>query len=649
MQKKQFKAESKRLLDLMINSIYTHKEIFLRELISNASDAIDKMYYKALTDKEISFNKEDFYIRIDVDKDSRTVKITDTGIGMTDAELETNLGVIAKSGSLDFKSSLKDQAASAASDGQDGSAGDSSAVDSSADINIIGQFGVGFYSAFMVAEEVIVVTRAYGSDSAFEWRSKGADGYTITSGEKQSHGTEITLKIKASTEDENYDEYLEQYTLQSLIKKYSDFIRYPIKMFTQKSRLKEGSDKEYESYTEDQTVNSMVPIWRKNKNELTDEDYTKFYTDKHYGYDKPLKHIHINAEGAVNYRAILYIPQNPPFDFYTKDFERGLELYSSGVMIMNKCADLLPDYFGFVQGLVDSENLSLNISRELLQHDRQLRFIAKRLKDRIKSELSDMLNNDRENYEKFYKAFGRTLKFGIYSGYGANRDTLEDLIMFYSSTEKKPVTLAEYLSRMKEEQKYIYYASGESVDKIAKLPYTEVIADSGYEILYLTEDVDEFALKMLTNYKEKPFKSIAEGDLGLDGDKEDDKDKKPDKKDKKLYEAIKEILQDKVSDVRASKRLKSHPVCLTSEGGLSIEMEKVLKAMPDAQGAKAQKILEINPNHQVFEALKSAHEGKDKEKLQLYAKLLYNQAMLIEGLSVEDPVEFAADICSLMK
>lgn len=624
MEKKQFKAESKRLLDLMIYSIYTHKEIFLRELISNSSDAIDKMYYKALSDKDINFNASDYFIRISPDKDNRTLTITDSGIGMTADELENNLGTIAKSGSLDFKKQIE---------AQDG-------------VDIIGQFGVGFYSAFMVADEIKVISRAYGSDKAYCWESTGVDGYTITQCERDEVGTDITLKIKASSEEENYDEYLEEYRLKSIIKKYSDFIRYPIKMLTTKSKLKEGSDKEYESYTEDETLNSRVPIWRKNKSELKEEDYISFYKDKRFGFDEPLKYVHISAEGTVNYKALLYIPKKAPFDFYTKDFQRGLELYSGGVMIMPKCADLLPDYFGFVQGLVESENLSLNISRELLQHDRQLQFIAKKLKDRIKSELINLLKDEREKYIEFYNSFGRTLKFGIYSGYGANRETLEDLIMFYSSKEKKLVTLEEYVSRMPEDQKYIYYASGESVEKIEKLPYTETVADKGYEILFLTDDVDEFALRMLNAYKEKEFKSIAEGDLGFEAE-EKVKNEEEVKEEKDIFAKIKEILKDKVKDVRASKRLKTHPVCLTSEGGLSIEMEKVLKTMPDAKGVEAQKILEINTSHEVFSALKNALN--DSEKLSLYASLLYSQALIIEGLSVSDPVQFATDICKLMK
>lgn len=625
MQKKQFKAESKRLLDLMINSIYTHKEIFLRELISNSSDAIDKMYYKALTDSSIGFNREDYYIRLDIDKENRLLKITDTGIGMTKEELESNLGTIAKSGSLDFKkeNEVKD------------------------DVNIIGQFGVGFYSSFMVADNVKVISKAFGSDTAYLWESDGAEGYTIAPCEREKTGTEIILKIKNSTEDEKYDEYLDEYRLRALVKKYSDFIRYPIKMFVTKSRAKEGSEKEQESYTEDETLNSMVPIWRKNKNELKTEDYEKFYTEKHYGYEKPLKYMHINAEGNINYRAILYIPKRAPFDYYTKEFQKGLELYSSSVMIMNKCSDLLPDYFGFVQGLVDSENLSLNISRELLQHDRQLLFIAKKIKEKIKSELLSMQKDERETYDEFYKSFGRTLKYGIYSGYGVNKDILEDLLMFYSSKEKKNVTLEEYLSRMPEEQKYIYYASGDNIDRLLKLPQTEVIADKGFEILLLTDDVDEFALRMLANYKGKEFKSVSDsGDLGIENKEEDKKTENDDNKE--LFAAIKDILKDKVKDVKASKKLKTHPVCMTSEGSLSIEMEKVMNAMPGSEGMKAEKVLEINVNHEIFTTLKTAVKD-DKDKLNLYANLLHDQALLIEGILPKDTVEFSNNICKLMK
>ena len=623
MERKEFKAESKRLLDLMINSIYTHREIFLRELISNASDAIDKIYYKALTDDSITFEKDNYFIKVSIDKDNRTITLSDTGIGMTKEELDDNLGVIAKSGSLNFKkdNELKD--------GYD----------------IIGQFGVGFYSAFLVAENVTVISKAFGSEEAYKWESEGVDGYTIEPCTKETFGTDIILKLKENTEGENYDEYLNEYKLKSIIKKYSDFIRYPIKMDITEKRLKEDSESEYEDVVEEKVLNSMVPIWRKNKNELSKEDYENFYAEKHYGFDKPLKHIHISVDGAVSYNAILYIPEKMPFDFYTKEYAKGLELYSSGVLIMDKCSDLIPDYFGFVKGVVDSEDLSLNISREILQHDRQLQFIAKNIKNKIKSELEKMLKNDRENYEKFYESFGRTLKYGVYDNFGADKDTLKDLLMFYSSKEKKMVTLDEYVSRMSEDQKYIYYASGESIDRIEKMPQTELVLDNNFEILYFTDDIDEFAIKILMNYKDKEFKNVSSGDLGLE---ENEKETEADNEEnKKLFEDMKNILSDKVKAVRASKRLKKHPVCLSNEGDITIEMEKVLNAMPNSQGIKADKVLEINVNHEVFKAIKEAYEN-DKDKLNLYTDLLYNQALLVEGLPIADPVEFTNNICKLM-
>lgn len=624
MAKKQFKAESKRLLDLMINSIYTHKEIFIRELISNANDAIDKSYYLSLVDEKISFNKDDFYIRITADKANRTLTITDTGIGMTKEDLENNLGTIARSGSLEFKNE---------NEVKEG-------------VDIIGQFGVGFYSAFMVAEQVTVKSRAINSEDAYMWQSKGAEGYTVESCEKDTVGTEITLKIKENTEDEKYDEYLEEYRLKSLVKKYSDFIKYPIKMLVKKSQLKEGSEKEYEDYFEDEILNSMVPLWRRNKSELKPEDYENFYMDKHFGFEKPLRSIHASVDGAASYNTILFIPAKAPYDFYTKEFEKGLELYSNGVLIMEKCADLLPDYFSFVQGMVDSADLSLNISRELLQHDRQLKIIAKKIKEKIKSELIAMLNNEREKYEEFYNNFGRQLKYGVYSDWGNNKDVLQDLLLFYSSSEKKLVSLDEYIARMKEEQKYIYFASGESIDRIEKLPQTEFIKDKGYEILYFTDDVDEFAVKMLTNYKEKEFKSASSSDLGFESDIKEDEKQTEENKD--LFEFMKEALKGKIKEVRASKRLKTHPVCLASEGELSIEMEKVLNMMPNNPGVKADKILELNTNHEMFNAIKQAFT-EDKDKAKVYASILYNQALLIEGLPIEDPVQFANDVCLLMK
>jgi molecular chaperone HtpG len=623
MEKKQFQAESKRLLDLMINSIYTHHEVFLRELISNASDAIDKIYYKALTDENLTFNQDDYYIKVIPNKDERTLKIIDTGIGMTKEELENNLGTIAKSGSLAFKHENEIK------DGHD----------------IIGQFGVGFYAAFMVADVVTVVSKSLESDTAYKWVSEGVDGYTIEQAEKDSVGTEIILKIKENTEDDNYDEFLEEYRLTSIIKKYSDFIRYPIKMDVTKSRPKEDVENEFEEYTEVETINSMVPIWKKNKNELTTEDYEKFYQEKRYGFDKPLKTIHTSVDGTIRYHALLYIPEKMPFDYYSQDFEKGLELYSSGVLIMEKCADLLPDYFSFVKGLVDSEDLSLNISREMLQHDRQLKLIAKNINKKIKNELQSLLKNEREKYEDFYDAFGRQLKYGVYSDFGQHKDDLQDLLMFYSSKEKKLVTLAEYVSRMPEDQKYIYYATGESNERIDKLPQTELVSDKGYEILYFTDEIDEFAIKMLMNYKEKEFKSVSSGDLGFEEEQKETEEEV--KENKELLHSMKEILAGKVKDVRVSKRLKNHPVCLTADGEISIEMEKVLNAMPNNQEVKADKVLEINANHEVFTSLKDAYEN-DKEKLGLFTNLLYNQALLIEGLPIQDPVEFTNDICKVM-
>ncbi len=622
---KEFKTESKRLLDLVINSIYTHKEIFLRELISNASDAIDKIYYRALTDENLQFNKDDYYIKIISDYDNRTLKIIDTGIGMTKEELEDNLGIIAKSGTLAFKEEIEIE------DGYD----------------IIGQFGVGFYSAFMVADVVTVISRSLDSEQGYKWESRGIDGYTIEEWNKDTVGTEIILKIKESSEDEDYDEFLREYRLEAIIKKYSDFIRYPIKMDITKSRLKEGTEDEYENYTEENIINSMVPIWRKNKNELTEEDYTNFYFEKRYGFDKPIKHIHISADGAVRYNAILFIPEQIPFNYYTVEYEKGLELYSSSVLIMNKCPDLIPDYFSFVKGMVDSEDLSLNISREMLQHDRQLKLIARNIKNRIKSELLNLLKTDREKYEQFYDSFGRQLKYGIYRDYGSNKEILQDLLMFYSSKEKKMITLSEYILKMKEEQKYIYYATGESNEKIAALPQTELLSDKGFEILYLTDDVDEFALKVLESYEEKEFRSVSGKDLGIEDIKDEDEEDAEKDINKELFEKMKNILSDEVKDVRVSKRLKSHPVCLINEGEISIEMEKVLRTMPDNPNITAEKVLEINEEHDVFKALKEAYKS-DEDKFTLFTKLLYNQALLIEGLSVDNPVEFSNDICKLM-
>ena len=619
---KQFQAESKRLLDLMINSIYTHREIFLRELISNASDAIDKLYYKALTDKELSFNSEDYFIKVSIDEEKRQITISDTGIGMTEAQLDENLGVIAQSGSFQFKKETE--------------------VEDNHEI--IGQFGVGFYSAFLVADDLTVISKSIESDQAYKWHSNGVEGYTIEPCEKATVGTDIILTLKESTEDENFDDYLDTFKLKSIIKKYSDFIRYPIKMDVTQSQLKEGSEDEYEDVTEEQTINSQIPIWKKNKRELSTEDYENFYQEKHFGFDKPLSHIHLSVDGNISYDAILYIPEKMPYDFYTQEYEKGLELYSSGVMIMNKCADLLPDYFSFVKGIVDSEDLSLNISREILQHDRQLKLIAKNIKTKIKNELEKMVKNDREKYETFYESFGRQLKYGVYSDFGANKDVLKDLLMFHSSYEDKLVTLAEYVSRMPEDQKQIYYAVGESIDRIKKLPQTEAISEKGYEILYFTEDIDEFAIKMLMNYEEKEFKSVSSADLDIDTEK----DKEINEEFSNVFEKMTSALSGKVKAVRASSRLKSHPVCLSNEGDISIEMEKVLNAMPNAGQVQADKVLEVNVNHEVFKSLQSAHET-DQDKFEMYADVLYNQARLIEGLSIEDPVAFADNVCKLMK
>lgn len=625
MEKKQFQAESKRLLDLMINSIYSQKEVFLRELISNASDAIDKIYYKTLTDDQLTFNRDDYFIKIAADKEDGTLTVFDTGIGMTKEELEDNLGTIAKSGSFAFKNE----------------------TEMDEDFDIIGQFGVGFYAAFMVADTVTVISKAFGQDQAYKWESEGANGYIIEPAEKADVGTEITLVLKKDTEEEKYSEFLEEFRLKEVIKKYSDFIRYPIKMDVTKSKPKEDNDEEYVEYKEEETINSMVPIWRKNKNELTEEDYINFYQEKHYGFDKPLKHIHTSVDGTIRYHAILYIPATMPFDYYSKEYEKGLELYSNGVLIMDKCADLLPDYFSFVKGMVDSEDLSLNISREMLQHDRQLKTIERNITRKIKTELKKMLKNDREKYVDFYNVFGRQLKYGVYSDFGQHKEVLQDLLLFYSSTEKKLVSLDEYVSRMPEDQKYIYYATGESNKRIEKLPQTEIVAEKGYEILYFTEDVDEFAIRMLMNYKEKEFKNVSSGDLGLESEEQQKEAEKEASDNKELFEKMKEILSDKVKDVKASHRLRSHPVCFSTEGEVSIEMEKVMQQMPDGQGIKADKILEINVDHDVFRSLKDAYEN-DEDKLALYTNLLYNQAMLIEGLPIADPVEFTNDICKVM-
>lgn len=632
MSKKQFKAESKRLLDLMINSIYTHKEIFLRELISNASDAIDKLYYRSLTEGSTGISRDDFAIRIETDKGASTLKIIDNGMGMTKEELEKNLGTIARSGSLDFKSEMEKKD----------------------EIDIIGQFGVGFYSAFMVSEKVKVISKAFGEEQAYEWESSGADGYTIREAEKEGNGTEIILTLKKDTDDEKYSEYLDEYKIRGLIRRYSDYIRYPIQMMVEKSRIKEGyedkepQEREYETYMELETLNSMIPLWKKSKSELKEEDYNNFYKEKFYDFTDPAKVIHTNVEGVVSYTSLLFIPGKAPYNYYTKDYEKGLQLYSSGVLIMDKCADLLPDYFSFVKGLVDSQDLSLNISREMLQHDRQLKAISKRLEKKIKSELLSMLNTDRDKYLEFFENFGLQLKYGIYDSYGANKDMLKDLVMFYSSQEKELVTLSEYVSRMKPEQKNIYYAGGESVEKIDKLPQTELLKDKGYEILYLTDDIDEFALQILHEFDEKEFKSVSAEDLEIEeSGEEKEKAEKQQEDNKDMLQYMKESLGNKVSDVRLTTRLKSHPVCLTAKGGLSIEMEKVLNSMPVDDKVQAERVLEINANHPILETLGRVY-ADDKEKTADYAKMLYDQALLIEGLPIEDPVAFSNAICDLM-
>ena len=634
METKEFKAESKRLLDLMLNSIYTHKEIFLRELISNASDAIDKLYYHSLSGEVSGLSRDDFSINIALDKENRTITITDNGCGMTKDELEANLGTIAKSGSLDFKQTQE----------------------KNDDIDIIGQFGVGFYSAFMVSDCVTVTSRAFGSDEAWQWQSHGAEGYTLEPAQMEGHGTRIVLSLKESSEEENYDEFLQDYRITGLVKQYSDYIRYPIRMAVERSRIKEGTgteDKpaEYETYTEVETLNSMVPIWRKQKSEVTDEDYNNFYKEKFFDYEDPLKVIRTSTEGAATYDALLFIPSRAPLNYYSKDYEKGLQLYASGVLIMQRCADLLPDCFSFVRGLVDSQDLSLNISREMLQHDRQLKVIAGRLEKKIKSELLSMLKNDRETYDKFFKAFGLQLKYGLYSGYGQNKELLQDLVLFYSSSEKKLVSLEEYVSRMKGDQKYIYYVCGESVSRIDHLPQIELLKDKGYEVLYLTDEIDEFALKMLYTYADKEFRSASDSDLGLETEEEKEEAKKQTEENKPLLDFLKDSLEGKVSAVRLSQKLKSHPVCLSSDGPLSIEMEKVLNSLPAAEEkVKAERVLEINAGHPVFGKLQALYADPSKQdRVKAYAGLLYNQALLIEGLPIEDPVAFSNSICELMQ
>ena len=630
MAKKEFQAESKKLMDMMINSIYTNKEIFLRELISNASDAIDKLYYKSLTDPSVGMNKGDFRILLTRDKDNRLLTVSDNGIGMTKEELEQNLGTIAHSGSLDFKKDNKDE-----------------------NIDIIGQFGVGFYSAFMVADKVTVISKAYGADEAWQWESSGADGYELTPAEKDTAGTDIILHIKDSTDTDNYENFLDEYGIVAIVKKYSDYVRYPIQMEREKSRQKPEPDPkpedykpEWETYTELETLNSMVPIWKKQKSEVTDEEYASFYKDKFNDYSDPARVIVSRTEGTANYNALLFVPSHRPYDFYTKEYEKGLALYASGVLIMEKCADLLPDYFGFVKGLVDSQDLSLNISREMLQHDRQLKLIATRIEKKIASELKSMLEHDRENYEKFFESFGLRLKFGMYENYGINKDKLKDLVLFRSSTGKMR-TLKEYVQDMKEDQTCIYYAAGETPERIAHLPQTEAVLDRGYEVLYLTDDVDEFALMVLQEYEGKSFKNVAAEDARVQTEEEKQAAEKQAEENKALLEKMKTILGERVKDVRVSTTLKNHPVCITTDGAISMEMEKVLNSMPGAeQKVKAEQIFELNTEHPVFEVLRRFEN--DEDKLKKYTEVLYDQALLIEGRSIEDPVAYANNVAELL-
>ncbi len=628
MAKKEFQSESKRLLDLMINSIYTHKEIFLREIISNASDAIDKLCFIALTDDKLGMTRSDFQIEIKADKDARTLTVTDNGIGMDKDDLENNLGTIASSGSYKFKQEMEQK--------QD-------------DIDIIGQFGVGFYSAFMVAKEITVITKKYGCDTAYRWHSTGADGYEIEECEKDGLGTEIILTLKDNTEDESYDEFLEQYRISGLVKRYSDYIRYPIVMDMTKSRVKEetkDSDKpEYEDYTERETLNSMVPIWQRAKKDVTQDEYDKFYQEKFMSMDKPVKTIVTSVEGVVTYKALLFIPSSTPYDYYTKEYKKGLQLYSSGVLITDNCEELVPEHFRFVKGIVDTADLSLNISREMLQHDRHLLTIAQNIEKKIQRELTSMLTSDRENYEKFFKAFGRQLKYGVVADYGMHKDELQDLLLFYSSTEKKPVTLAEYVDRMKEEQKFIYFATGENAAAIDALPQTELLRSKGFEILYCTEDVDEFTLQSLMMYKEKRFCSATNDDLGIEND---EKEKEEDKKNSTaLLTFVKETLGDKVAEVVESKKLVSHPVCLTAKGGISFEMEKYFNSVQPDSGMKAQRVLELNLGHASVQKMESLIQT-DIDKAKKYAEVLYCQALLIAGLPLENPSAYTDLVCSLI-
>ncbi len=636
MAKKQFKAESKRLLDLMINSIYTHKEIFLREIVSNASDAIDKLAYLSLTEDN-GMSRGDFEIRLSVDDEHRVLTISDNGIGMTREDLENNLGTIAKSGSLQFKEELKQ------------------AETPNEAIDIIGQFGVGFYSAFMVADNITVISRKYGTEEANMWQSEGADGYTITPCEREVCGTDVILKLKEDTEDEDYKRYLSQYTLESLIRKYSDYIRYPIRMTVKQTRSVEppedaGEDAKptYEDYYEDKTLNSMVPIWQKSKDSVTDEEYDQFYQDKFSDFEKPSIRVSASVEGAVTYQALLYVPARTPYDYYTKEYKKGLQLYTSGVLIMECCEDLLPDYFSFVKGIVDSQDLSLNISREMLQHDRQLRRIASNLEKKIKAELTRVMTNDREKYEKFLENFGVQLKYGVVSDYGAHKDLLKDLLLFWSEKQEKYISLAEYVSAMPEDQKYIYYAAGESRTKLSQLPQTEPIRDKGYDILLLTDDVDEFIMQGLMTYQEKDIKSVSAEDLGLETEEEKEQNKQDAEENKDLLAFIKETMGDKLKEVRISNKLRSHPVCLVPDSGMSFEMEKYLNRVAPTEKLQTGRVLELNAGHAAFSALKSAYET-DKEKATTYAQLLYAQALLIADLPLEDPSAYADLVCSLMQ
>ncbi len=624
MKKKQFKTESKKILDMMINSVYTNREIFLRELISNASDAIDKLYYKSLTDRKVNLNKEDFNIRLELDKDNRTIKIIDNGIGMTEEELDENLGIIAKSGSSLFKE----------------------INETNKDINIIGQFGVGFYSAFMVAKEISVKSLAFGSDKAFEWVSNGSDGYSINECDKDTVGTEITLYLKDNTDDDNYDEFLEQRRIEGIVKKYSDYIKYPIIMEVEETKYEDDKDTKGVKVKEDKTLNSMIPIWKRKEEDVTKEEYNSYYADKFYDFEPPIKVVHNRVEGQISYDSLLFIPSHASYDYYTKEYEKGLQLYSNGVLIMDKCADLLPDYFSFVKGIVDSEDVSLNISREVLQQDRQLKLIAKSVEKKIKGALEDLLNDNREDYEKFFDAFGMQLKYGIYSSYGMNKDTLQDLLLFYSSKEKKKVTLKEYVSRMKDGQDKIYYASGESVDKIDLLPAVERFKEKDYEVLYLCDYVDEFTIQALMDYEEKKFANVSSDNSDLDSEEEKKELEKVNKDAKDMFKIMKEALPE-VKDVRFTNKLKNHPVCLSTEGNISLEMEKVLNSMPTGENVKAEIVLEINENHPIANKLRDLYE-EDKDELNKYTKILYNQARLIEGLSVDNPTELTNLICDLM-